>query len=159
MVRKIMAVCIALAVVLSVAAPARAATVDIYEGNISSSMLDYFSDILIKVSPLKNYVLVRSSQYIYSLYVGDFNWDGNRFICPSADVYSIATNSGYNAYYTFNQSTISDLTIVPGDYLVYSDLGSFPALRDSSESWCFIVATLLFIMIFCNILRGIFYRR
>lgn len=152
---KVMAVCIALAVVLCVAAPARAVTPDIYDGTISTSMLDYFSDILTKVNPLKNYVLIRSSQYVYLLYVGDFDWDGNRFSCGSADVYTITTNSGYNSHYTFNQSTITDLTIIPGDYLIYSDLGPYPALRDPAETWSFAICVLICILLFCNLLRRI----
>lgn len=155
MVRKVMVVCIALAVVLCAAAPARAATPDIYDGTISTSMLDYFSDILTKVNPLKNYVLIRSSQYIYLLYVGDFEWDGNRFSCDSAEVYSITTNSGYNSHYTFNQSTITDLTIIPGDYLIYSDLGPYPVLRDPAETWSFAICVLISILLFCNLLRSI----
>lgn len=158
MARKVMAVCIALAVVLSVAAPARAATPEIYEGNISTSMLDYFSDILLKVSPLKNYVLIRSSQYVYVLYVGEFTWDGSKFSCPSADVYSITTNSSYNSHYTFNVSTISDLSIIPGDYMVYSDLGAFPALRDPVEVWGYLLVGILFVILLCSLLRSIFWR-
>lgn len=158
MARKVMVVCIALAVVLSVAAPARAATPNIYEGTISTSMLEYFSDILVKVSPLKNYVLIRSSQYVYVLYVGEFEWDGSIFSCPSADVYSITTNSGYNSHYTFNVSTISDLTIIPGDYLVYSDLGAFPALREPAEYWGYLLAGILFLMLLCFFLRSLFWR-
>lgn len=158
MARKVMAVCIALAVVLSVAAPARAATASIYEGTISTSMLEYFSDILVKVSPLKNYVLLRSSQYVYILYVGEFSWDGSSFSCASSDAYTITTNSGYNSHYTFNVSTLSDLVIVPGDYLVYSDLGHFPSLRDSSEVWGFFLSVVLFIMVFGRIFCIIFRR-
>lgn len=153
-----MAVCIALAVVLSAAAPARAATPSIYEGTISTSMLEYFSDILVKVSPLKHYVLLRSSQYVYVLYVGDFDWDGSTFYAASADVYSITTNSGYNSIYTFNTSNISDLSISPGDYLVYSDLGPFPGLREPAEVWGFFLLIGLFILLLSNLFRPIFLR-
>lgn len=155
---KVMAVCIALAVVLSGAAPARAATPQIYDGTISTSMLEYFSDILIKTSPLNNYVLIRSSQYIYVLYVGEFSWDGKTFTCSDADAYSITTNSTYNSHYAFNVSEITDLVIVPGDYLVYSDLGPFPALREPIEIWGYLLAVILFIMLICSLFRSIFGR-
>ena len=158
MVRKVMAVCIALAVALSAAAPASAATPDIYEGTISTSMLEYFSDILIKVPPTQNYVLIRSSQYIYVMYVGDFEWNGSNFYAASADAYSIATNSGYNSHYTFNVSTISDLTIRPGDYLVYSDLGPYPGLREPVEVWGYFLLVTLFVLLLGGLIRSIFWR-
>lgn len=158
MVRKVMAVCIALAVALCAAAPASAATADIYEGNISTSMLDYFADILIKVPPTQNYVLIRSGQYTYVMYVGSFEWNGSSFYAASADAYSIATNSGYNSYYTFNVSTISDLTIRPGDYLVYSDLGPFPGLREPVEVWGYFLLIGLMILLLCNLIRPILWR-
>lgn len=158
MVRKVMAVCIALAVALSAAAPASAATATIYEGNISTSISEYFSDILIKVPPTLNYVLIRSSQYMYVMYVGEFDWDGSTFYAASADVYSITTNSGYNSVYAFNTSSISDLTISPGDYLVYSDLGPFPGLREPVEVWGYFLLIAMFIMLLVNLIRPIFWR-
>ena len=153
-----MSVCLALAVALSAAAPASAATPDIYEGNISTSLTDYFSDILLKVPPTLNYVLIRSGQYTYVMYVGDFEWDGVTFSAATADVYSIITSSSYNSYYTFNVSTISDLTIRPGDYLVYSDLGSFPGLREPVEVWGFFLLIGLMILLLVNLIRPIFWR-
>lgn len=158
MVRKVMAVCIALAVALSAAAHASAATAQIYEGNISTSMTAYFSDILLKVPPTLNYVLIRSGQYTYVMYVGEFSWDGSTFYATSADAYAITTNSGYNSVYSFNVSTISDLTIRPGDYLVYSDLGPFPGLREPVEVWGYLLLIALFILLLCNLIRPIFWR-
>lgn len=158
MVRKVMAACIALAVALCAAAPASAATAAIYEGNISTSMTQYFSDILLKVPPTLNYVLIRSSQYMYVMYVGEFDWDGSTFYAASADVYSITTNSGYNSIYTFNTSSISDLSISPGDYLVYSDLGPFPGLREPVEVWGYFLMIAMFIILLGNLIRPIFWR-
>ena len=155
---KVMCACLALAMVLSVAAPASAATAEIYDGNISTTLTEYFSDILVKVSPLKNYVLIRSSQYVYVLYVGVFDWNGTSFHSDSCDLYTITTNSGYNSNYTFRTSTLSDVNIIPGDYLVYSDLGPFPALRDSYSYWGMIIASILMVMLFCYLIRSIFWR-
>lgn len=154
MVRKVSVVIIALAVVLSVAAPARAVTPEIYDGTISTSMLDYFRDILAKVNPLKNYVLLRTSQYTYNLYCGEMEWDGVQFTAESADVYTITTNSGYNSHYTFAHSTVSGLTVRPGDHIVYSDLGSFPGLRDPAEYWGFYLSVAAFILIIGSLIRS-----
>lgn len=155
MVRKMRLLLIAVALVLCVAAPATAASPEIYDGNISTSILDYFSDILSKVNPLKNYVLIRNSQYNYNLYVGEIAWNGNQFTADTADVYSIQTNTGYNGSYTFHVSSVSDLRIIPDDHLLYSDLGPYPALVDSSVYWSCFLSITLWVIILSKLIRSI----
>lgn len=137
-----------------------AAAYSVYEGNLSSSQLQYFRDILPSTNLLHNYVVFRNGQYEYIMIVGDLELNNNTFtLNDSGKIYTINTSSGYNSVYTYNASMIDSFTLSTNDYIVYSDLGDFPQLEDRGQKYEILTTIILCIAGCCYIIRNIFYHR
>lgn len=139
---------------------AQAATYTPYEGNISTSYLTYFEDILPKLKINEHYVFLRSGQYQYIMITGDIKYGNGSFSADSdCTVYSMSTNNSYNSYYSYNVTTIDSLSLNPSDVLVYSDLGNFPELENRGVKHEILQTILIIIFMLCCVIRSIFYKR
>lgn len=137
-----------------------ATTYEVYEGNLSSTQLNYFRDNLANVPILDNYVVFRDGQYSYKMVVGDISYSNKQFTSSdTCKVYSIDTGSGYNSYYSYNVSTIDNLTLNTNSYIVYSDLGDFPQLEERGGRYEVIQTIIISIIGLCMLIRGLLYTR
>lgn len=161
MVRKIIFYVATLTILLTATCGAvSAATFSPYEGNISTSQLTYFEDLLPKLNINDHYVFFRSGQYTYDLIVGDITYDNGVFTSSdSCAVYTLETNNSYNGYYSYSATSIDSLTLNARDFLVYSDLGHYPELETRGDKYE-MLQTLLFIVLMLGfVLRSIFCNR
>lgn len=137
-----------------------AATYTPYEGNISTSYLTYFEDLLPKIKLGDHYVLLRSSQYDYSMIVGDITHDNGVFSSATpCTVYTLSSTSGYNSYNSYTVTTVNDFQLVSNDILIYSDLGNFPELETRGNKYEVINTMLICIFMLGVFIRGIFFYR
>lgn len=138
-----------------------AATYNTYEGNISSTQLTYFRDILSGTSILDNYVCFRDGQYSYQMVVGKLTFNNGVFTLDEPGrIYTLDTNgSSYNNYYTYSNATLNDLTLNTSNRIVYSDLGDYPQLEERGQRYEILQTILIVICCVCFIVRNIFYYR
>lgn len=136
--KRLIVVVVALAIISTVSINASAA--EVYnEGNISTTYVTYFRDMLSKVSPSDDYVFYRSGQYEYSMVVGDLDYSNGRisfnYIDEPCKVYKItqSTGSSYNQTYSFTVTNYSDFSLNVGNSLIYSNLGDFPDLIERGD--------------------------
>ena len=114
---------------------------------VGTSNTAIFSGIAQKLPYGCHYVYWRSGQYVYSLaYSEALALSGSRFSADTVTVVSYQTSSGYNSQATFTVSEESDFTLSAGNYLVWSDLGSYPQLYsregvDYAKTACIILCS------------------
>lgn len=148
----------ALAVILALPITASAATV-YTEGNISTTYVTYFQDILSKVSPLDDYVFFRSGQSEYTMVTGDLSYNNGIIStqepCVVYQIYT-TTTSGYNSIYHFTSTTAEEYSLSVGTSLVYSNLGDFPDLNERGDYLETAILILMLVIIFMSLLSRIF---
>lgn len=161
MVRKVIVYMSVLLILLTATCGAvSAATYSPYEGNISTTYLTYFEDILPKLKLTDHYVFLRSAQYEYSMIVGDIDYGNGVFSSSSpCTVYSMSTSNSYNSYYTYSVSTVDTFSLNPSNILVYSDLGDFPELEGRGNKYEILQTILIVTLMLCFVLRSIFFYR
>ena len=98
----------------------------VYDGSISSSILNFFSGYYRNHYENDNYLIVRDGQYTYRMYVGDIVLNGKSCIVSNCDLITYHSNSGYDftPYYSVDTGVSSVVDITSGGYLssyVYSD--------------------------------------
>lgn len=98
---------------------------------LGTSNLDIFRGVVYNLPYGQHYVYFRDGQYNYRIaYSRDMELTGHNFYGSDVTVVT------YNTYYTsggqptFTTSHQSAFSLSAGDYLVYSDLGDYPALTD-----------------------------
>lgn len=159
-VKKVLVVVFVLVLICTTGATAQAQTYTPYEGNISTSNLTYFEDIISKVSILKDYVLIRNGQYDYSLIVGDLTYSNNKFTANgSCDVYKLTTGGNYNSYYTYSKTTDTSAVINTNSILVYSNLGDYPELENRGDKFEILQTILLGTVCIAIVISRIFRKR
>lgn len=101
---------------------------------VGQNNLEIFRGVVMGLPYGEHYVYWRESQYLYVLCHGrDLVFNGTRFVGTGC------TFVEYNTYYTsggqpsFTIKGPLNLDLVPGNYLVYSDLDSYPRLLDREE--------------------------
>ena len=128
-----------------------ALSVDAYQGTISTTYLTFFKDIVAGISIFDDYVFYRSSDNTYTMITGDIELTGTTFeLIGDGQEYEITQNSGSgysSSYYSLSVSSISDLSVRAGNYLVYSNLGHYPRLEERSVVYEF--ALLMAFITFC----------
>lgn len=132
--KRLISILLALAVISAV--PITASAAEVYtEGNISTTYVTYFQDILGKVSPLYDYVFFRAGANEYTMVVGDLDCVNGYFISPgNCSIYTIYTTSvNYNSTYHFSKSTANSYTLNVNSSLVYSNLGDYPDLNERGD--------------------------
>ena len=151
---------IVLSLAVMVAMPLTASAAEPYtEGNISTTYITIYRDIAAKLSPFDDYVMFRSDQYEYQMWVGDLD-ESDGVISSASDllVYTISTNSssGYSSAYIYTVTTGSALSLTVGDNLVYSNLGNYPDLIERSGYYETATLLLLLVALCLFILRSVF---
>lgn len=121
-----------------------------YDGSMSSSVINYFDDIVQKLGGV-HYVFFRSGQYSYRLIYGkDMSLSGSYFSGSECSYYAYDTR-----YYTWQQGYEGSFSLDAESYLVYSDLGVYPALAAGSiVGW--LVAFCVVLYLLYVILRALF---
>lgn len=147
MVRKIKIIVATLALLVATCNGAHAATYQVYDGNPSSTYIQYFRDTLSKIPLGDHYVAFRSGQYQYTMVYGDISFDNGVFSSTdSCDVYTIESDNSYNGYYTYSQSTIDSFDLNPENKIIYSDLGNYPDFEERGAKYE-ILTTILIVAI------------
>lgn len=150
--RAIRVLCAVCALAAMLALPAAASAYTVYdEGNISSTYTTIFRDLMPQKGINEDYLFFRSGQYEYVMLIGELEFRDDVFLGDTATEYKIVTNSGYNADYTYTVQEVTDVSLVPGTSLVYSNLGQYPELQEQLDYLLFAQVFLLFIYL-CLIL-------
>lgn len=161
MVRKVIVICsLILMLAHGFAVQASAEPYQAYQGNIGTSYLTYFQDLLPKLKLNDHYVFFRSDQYEYMMVVGDLEY--NDGIITSADtvtVYTLTSNSSYNSYYAYNVSTLDEFTLYTSDILIYSDIGNFPELEERGHKYEVLQTITFGLLMLCIVVNRILYTR
>ena len=142
--RKVSVMVCVLALIFGFAVTAQAATHTVYDGNPSSTYINYFRDIVAGLSLHDNYLAFRSGQNEYMLITGDLQYDGNTFtLLDTGTVYTFISDNNYNASLSYQVGTITSFALNPEDKLIYSDLGQFPQLEERGTKYEIISALLV----------------
>ena len=99
----------------------------VYDGSISSSILNFFAGYYRNHYDNENYLILRDGQYIYRMYVGDIVPNGHKCIVSNCDMITYNSNSGYDytPYYSVDTGVSAVVDITSGGHLstyVYSDV-------------------------------------
>lgn len=160
MVRKIKIALLALALIVATCNGAQAASYGIYDGNPSSTQIQYFKDTLTKIPLGDHYVAFRSDQYTYTLVVGNISFDNGLFSSTdSCTVYTLESNNSYNGYYAYSVGEIADFRLDPEDKLLYSDLAHYPDLEERGQKYEVLTTILIIAICVGYVARCVFYRR
>ena len=99
----------------------------VYDGSISSSVLNFFSGYYRNHYYNENYLILRDGQYTYRMYVGDIVSNGKSCTVSNCDMITYHSNSGYDftPYYFVDSGVSAVVDITSGGHLstyVYSDV-------------------------------------
>lgn len=158
MVWKRLIVILAALAILS-AVPITASAAEVYtEGNISTTYVTYFQDILSKVSPLDDYVFFRSGQNEYTMVVGNLVFEnGTISTNERCRVYQIYTTSqSYQSYYHFVSNNYAEYSVSVGSALIYSNLGDFPDLNERGDYLETAILVIMLVIVCMYLLARIF---
>lgn len=160
--RVFLPVCLSLIMCVALSATAQASTYMPYsDGNIGSSYLQVFRDIVSDLPIDDSYVAFRSGQYTYTLVSGQLKQSGSQFLgmdtSTTVKVYTIDTNSiGYNSRYVYTVTTEQNFLLDASDYLVYSNLGDYPSLEERSTIYAFSTLFIVCVIGCCLLIRPVF---
>lgn len=159
MVWKRLVIIISFFVIIATAMPQKAFAYSVYtEGNMNTTYITYFKDIVAGINPNDKYIAYRSGQYSYTLAVGDLTISDNNI--SSSDTITLyvyeSSSSGYSSIYTYNVSEVSDFSLSVEDTIVYSNLGGFPLLEERSVAYEYTTLYIICIIGLCLFLHNIF---
>ena len=137
-----------LAAVLPQANAASAASYEAYDGNVSSTYVTLFRDLVGKLPLTDDYVFFRSDQYEYKLVSGDLEYEDGVFSSSEVTVYRVITNTAYNSTYSLFHLEETDFRLAPGKMVVYSNLGHYPELLDRGAFYSLATLILLLACVF-----------
>lgn len=127
-----------------------AAGYDSYDGSISTSVVTYMTDVLPKLGNV-SYVLFRSGQYDYRLvYAEEMEYENGYFYAADADYIAYDTR-----YYHFSEGHEGEFSLTVSSYMVYSDLGPYPALA-SESAYVLVAALVLAVLLLWQIVKTFF---
>lgn len=97
----------------------------VYDGSISSSILNFFSGYYRNHYENQDYLILRDGQYTYRMYVGDIVPNGKSCTVRNCDLITYHSNSGYDytPYYFVDTGVSAVVDITSGGQLsayVYS---------------------------------------
>lgn len=166
MVRQVKKLCVVLVAMLVLIAATcgtiQAATHNVYEnGNLGTTYITYFKDILSGTDIKYNYVAFRSGQYEYVLIVGDleFNNDTISLVGEGKQYRYYTTSSNYNSQYYYDVSTLNSFSVNVGNSIIYSDVGDFPELIERGAKFEILNSILLSVALLSVVIRRIFFAR
>lgn len=154
-------VCFVLILCVALTGQAQASSYTPYTaGNIGSTQLIIFRDIVSQLPINDNYVAVRTGQYEYKLFAGAIKVEGSDFTADTNEtikVYTIDTNSSsYNSTYVYTVNTEQDFNLSASNYLVYSNIGDFPSLEERGVIYAFTSVIILCVIGLCMLIRPLF---
>lgn len=128
------------------------------EGNMSTTYIQYFRDIVDGLPYNHNYVCSRTGQYEYILHSSDtLRMDDNgTFISDTGTTYKFNVASGYNSTYTYSSYVESDFILDTNDQFVYSNIGTYPRLDERGSIYEFSLLVVAIIGGICVLIRPIF---
>lgn len=140
---------------------AQASTYSPYnDGNIGTTQLQYFRDIVSNIGINDSYVASRTDRYKYQLFVGDIKYSNGQFLSNQQGsvitVYTINTDTNSFGTYTYSVSTDNNFTFNASNYLVYSNLGDYPQLEERSVIYEFSTFFIIAVVALCALLRPLF---
>ena len=99
----------------------------VYDGSISSSVLNFFCGYYRNHYENQSYLILRDGQYTYRMYVGDIISNGKSCTVRNCDTITYHSNSGYDftPYYSVDTGVSAVVDITSGGHLstyVYSDV-------------------------------------
>lgn len=158
--KRLFSVLVCALLLFGVAVGASATAYEPYYGNMNTTYVTYFRDILAGRSIQEHYVAFRSGQYEYIMVTGKLAFDGTTFTLGEVGtMFTIsAADSGYSSVYTYQTSEVTDFTLTPSDMMVYSDLGSYPQLEERTQRYEILTAVMLGILMLGSVI-GRFFRK
>lgn len=143
-------------------APVQAATHEIYpSGNLGTTYITYFKDIISGVKFNDDYVAFRTDQNVYNMVVGDLEYkDGEIYSVSNCKEYIFFQDDslGYSSQYRYIVNEIPEFSVYTSDYILYSNVGDFPQLIERGAKYEIFTAILLVVALLC-IVVGRFFRR
>ena len=142
-------------------APVQAATHNVYEnGNLGTTYITYFKDILSGAKFNDNYIAFRSGQYEYTMIVGELEVNDGliSLVAPGKEYRFYTESTGYNSQYYYEVNDISNFSLNFDNSILYSDLGDYPQLIERGAKYEMFTALLLCIVLL-SIVFGRFFRR
>ena len=142
-------------------APVQAATHNVYEnGNLGTTYITYFKDILSGAKFNDNYIAFRSGQYEYTMIVGELEVNDGliSLVAPGKEYRFYTESTGYNSQYYYEVNDISNFSLNFDNSILYSDLGDYPQLIERGAKYEMFTALLLCVALL-SIVFGRFFRR
>lgn len=135
-----------------------AATHNVYDsGNLPTTYVTYFKDILSGQSILSDYVAFRSGQNSYTLVVGDIEYNSGSFSASNVTSFEFSTeSSNYNPHYNYYVTDLSSFSLDAENQIIYSNLGSFPQLIERSANFEILNTVLISVFILGIVINRIF---
>lgn len=134
-----------------------ALTQEAYQGTISTTYITFFRDIVAGLPVLDDYVFLRTGDNEYTMYSGDLDYtNGTFYMTGEGKEYVIeqVSGSGYgNSYYRYSVSTVDDVRVNVGSFLVYSNLGDFPQFEDRGVLYEYATFMAVFVIGLCALVR------
>lgn len=156
MVRKVKNFALVLVLIVAMCNTAQAQTIEPYDGNMSSTVVSYFRDIVSNMPLGSHYIALRYSDTEYHLYIGSITEESGTYTIETGAKRYTITSSNYGAYDYVVTDTAEEIIIHQGVRLLYSDLGNNPQLLGIGEKYeilqtitlCAIVLFALFARVF-----------
>ena len=147
--------CLVACLIISALCAIQASAASPYDGNISTTYLTIFRDVVADLSPADDYVFYRSDEYEYTLVAGDLEYNGSSFsLDGQGRSYVLTYGSGYqNNAYNWQVFNLSSFNLSVGDDLVYSNLGYYPALEGRETIYAYSTLVIVFVACLASVLR------
>ena len=138
----------------------------VYDGSISSSVLNFFSGYYRNHYENENYLILRDGQYTYRMYVGDIVSNGKSCSVSNCDMITYHSNSGYDftPYYFVDTGVSAVVDISSGGHLstyVYSDVvgACVPDIQNyyhdlATGTFCGVTCIMVVIACLFSVIRG-----
>lgn len=116
---------------------------------VGSSNVSIFAGVVSKLPVGDHYVYWRDGQYSYVLaHSRELVYEGGRFTAPQVQLVTYYTYTGSSGQATYSQSTDSNFTLSPGNFLVWSDLGDYPQLETGKGERDYVQAAVFALAVF-----------
>lgn len=138
----------------------------VYDGSISSSILNFFSGYYRNHYENDNYLILRDGQYTYRMYVGDIVSNGKSCTVSNCDMITYHSNSGYDftPYYFVDTGVSAVFDITSGGHLstyVYSDVvgAAVPDIQNyyhdlATGTFCGVTCIMVVIACLFSVIKG-----
>lgn len=146
MVRKIIVMFSAFALIFAFGVTAHGATYNVYdEGTLNTTYTTYFRDIVAGVGLKDEYVAFRSGQYEYTLIIGQLEYENGVISSQErCTTYTFrADGTQYNNQYKYYVDWVDTVSLDTENHILYSSVGDFPQLIERGANYEVYTAVLL----------------